>query len=600
MFGVKYSRLKFWIISIILFIIAIPILIAKNILKDSVNADTILIIAVSGILVSAIWMNTLANRIRDYGDNPWVALFSIVPLANIGLALYYGIAKSNVKEVTQKSDSNSLSSAVYNHSKDIINGIKPAINEYRETHTSPNNDSGNNNTTIDESKIYEDIMNEIEQDNKVKSTWAKALSQSDGNKDKAESLYISKRFEELKYQQSYQKNELNLSEQIENIEIEKEVEIKRDSSSKMIVFLIILISVLLFACIIIFPLIYFNLNKDASTTISSSMQSDNTSIQNNTNVQKDDVISNNANSITNKTDTTNVKNKWKYKDWEIENIDDNFIKAFTIGKNRADAFIIIKKKKDCNPSFLYTTTRLFDESVQVNKNDILRMDIKVDNEIFNSDTPIYEIYNLGFIKQLMSTPYPLYESFIEKLKNGNTIQTFTAITSNEEYSLNGFTKTYNVLNEACRDINALNRYTESNKELSINKEFTVSNNIQSSKLEVSSNKPDAFKADINDLVINLTDSRGKEKLMKLSFSIKSNEPTIVAIFEEFKAEIIDVVISQISSRSSEELLTVDGKNLLKDELLQNINNVVNEVTKTKPKVQKNNIKEILFTTFVIK
>lgn len=121
------------------------------------------------------------------------------------------------------------------------------------------------------------------------------------------------------------------------------------------------------------------------------------------------------------------------------------------------------------------------------------------------------------------------------------------------------------------------------------------------KKEEASEKGDlSFKADITDLVLNLTDSRGKEKLMKLSFSIKSSEPTIAAIVEEFKAEIVDVVISQISSRSSEELLTVGGKNLLKDELLQDINNVVNEVTKTKPTVSKNNVKQILFTTFVIK
>ena len=121
------------------------------------------------------------------------------------------------------------------------------------------------------------------------------------------------------------------------------------------------------------------------------------------------------------------------------------------------------------------------------------------------------------------------------------------------------------------------------------------------KKEEASEKGDlSFKADIADLVLNLTDSRGKEKLMKLSFSIKSSEPTIAAIVEEFKAEIVDVVISQISSRSSEELLTVGGKNLLKDELAQDINNVINEVTKTKPEVSKNNVKQILFTTFVIK
>lgn len=123
---------------------------------------------------------------------------------------------------------------------------------------------------------------------------------------------------------------------------------------------------------------------------------------------------------------------------------------------------------------------------------------------------------------------------------------------------------------------------------------------EEAKKEEAGDKGLFFKAEISELVLNLTDSKGKEKLMKLSFSIKSTEPTIAAIVTEFKPEIVDVVISQISSRSSEELLTVGGKNLLKDELLQDINNVVNEVTKAKPEVAKNNVKQILFTTFVIK
>lgn len=110
----------------------------------------------------------------------------------------------------------------------------------------------------------------------------------------------------------------------------------------------------------------------------------------------------------------------------------------------------------------------------------------------------------------------------------------------------------------------------------------------------------SYKADLNDLVLNLTDSRGREKLMKLSFSIRSTEPKIATIVEEFKAEIIDVVISQISARSSEELLTVGGKNLLKDELIQDINNVINTATQSNSKIARNNVKTILFTTFVIK
>ena len=68
------------------------------------------------------------------------------------------------------------------------------------------------------------------------------------------------------------------------------------------------------------------------------------------------------------------------------------------------------------------------------------------------------------------------------------------------------------------------------------------------------------------------------------------------LLEEYKAEITDVVISQVSSRSSEELLTVGGKNLLKDELIAEINNVINYVTKS----NRNVVSTILFTTFVIK
>ena len=109
-----------------------------------------------------------------------------------------------------------------------------------------------------------------------------------------------------------------------------------------------------------------------------------------------------------------------------------------------------------------------------------------------------------------------------------------------------------------------------------------------------------FKANIDNLVLNITNAKGKEKLMKLSFALKSVEPTIEAVVEEYKAEIIDVVINQISARSSEELLTVGGKALLKEELLEEINTVVNEVTSNNEEIKANNIKKILFTTFVIK
>ena len=85
----------------------------------------------------------------------------------------------------------SLVKAVYNHSKDIAKEIKPKVEEYKQKHQN----SQHNKDNLNEDKIYEEIMIEIEENKKNKSTWAKALSQSDGDKDKAESLYIKFRFE---------------------------------------------------------------------------------------------------------------------------------------------------------------------------------------------------------------------------------------------------------------------------------------------------------------------------------------------------------------------------------------------------------------------
>ena len=112
----------------------------------------------------------------------------------------------------------------------------------------------------------------------------------------------------------------------------------------------------------------------------------------------------------------------------------------------------------------------------------------------------------------------------------------------------------------------------------------------------------SFKADMNDLILIISDLGGKEKLMKLSFSIESSEPTIATAVEAYKAEILDIVISQISSRSPEELLTVGGKNLLKDELVNEINGVLNNLSSANidKKIAKDSVKTIIFTTLVIK
>jgi flagellar FliL protein len=110
-----------------------------------------------------------------------------------------------------------------------------------------------------------------------------------------------------------------------------------------------------------------------------------------------------------------------------------------------------------------------------------------------------------------------------------------------------------------------------------------------------------FKAKIDSLVLNITDAKGRPKLMKLSFTLKTNEPTIEAVVENNKAEIIDSVIRQVSARSSEELLTVAGKAMLKEEMIDEINNILNDSIPEGDQERKRNcVLDIFFTSFVIK
>lgn len=91
------------------------------------------------------------------------------------------------EEKEANENTKTLAKAMINHSKELVQEVKPTINNYIEKHNK-----------IDEIVISEDInedeiYEQVEEDNKIKSTWAKALSQSDGDKDKAESLYIKLR-----------------------------------------------------------------------------------------------------------------------------------------------------------------------------------------------------------------------------------------------------------------------------------------------------------------------------------------------------------------------------------------------------------------------
>jgi len=111
---------------------------------------------------------------------------------------------------------------------------------------------------------------------------------------------------------------------------------------------------------------------------------------------------------------------------------------------------------------------------------------------------------------------------------------------------------------------------------------------------------ETFQANIDSLVLNITDAKGRAKLMKLSFTMKASEPTIEALIEANKAEMVDSVIRQISARTSEELLTVGGKAMLKEEMIDELNNILNDATDGDEDVMKNMVLDIFFTSFVIK
>ena len=129
---------------------------------------------------------------------------------------------------------------------------------------------------------------------------------------------------------------------------------------------------------------------------------------------------------------------------------------------------------------------------------------------------------------------------------------------------------------------------------------TEQNKKEEAKKEEAKDEGIYFKSSIKDLVLNITNSKGREKLMKLSFTLKSTEESIPALVEQSKDEIIDAVIQQVAAMSSEELLTVGGKDLFREELLNEINIIINEATSKNEDIKRNNIQKIYFTTFVIK
>ena len=174
MFGAKYSRLKYWVISLILFVIFAIITSFGRFYADNGEYDIAIKYNIISMIVSLMWINTLANRIRDYRGNPWFALFSLIPIVNLALGLYYGFTKYKKTSTADIQKTTTEAASI------------------KETEYAHSDDNKSNLDDIDD-EVYESIADELKNSKRKEGVWLKALNNSDGNENKALTLYTKYR-----------------------------------------------------------------------------------------------------------------------------------------------------------------------------------------------------------------------------------------------------------------------------------------------------------------------------------------------------------------------------------------------------------------------
>ena len=159
------------------------------------------------LIISATLFSLLGLKLK--GESSLINIIIQITPVIIGFSLiryswkkitYSEESKDNILDSSQL-----LVKAVVNHGKEIVQDVKPAINNYIEKHStdeiivsnSMDKEEHMKCEDINEDEIYDNVMLEIEEDKKIRSTWAKALSLSDGDENKANSLYIKLRVDFL-------------------------------------------------------------------------------------------------------------------------------------------------------------------------------------------------------------------------------------------------------------------------------------------------------------------------------------------------------------------------------------------------------------------
>ena len=159
------------------------------------------------LIISATLFSLLGLKLK--GESSLINIIIQITPVIIGFSLiryswkkitYSEESKDNILDSSQL-----LVKAVVNHGKEIVQDVKPAINNYIGKHStdeiivsnSMDKEEHMKCEDINEDEIYDNVMLEIEEDKKIRSTWAKALSLSDGDENKANSLYIKLRVDFL-------------------------------------------------------------------------------------------------------------------------------------------------------------------------------------------------------------------------------------------------------------------------------------------------------------------------------------------------------------------------------------------------------------------
>lgn len=93
-----------------------------------------------------------------------------------------------------------------------------------------------------------------------------------------------------------------------------------------------------------------------------------------------------------------------------------------------------------------------------------------------------------------------------------------------------------------------------------------------------------------DLNFKVESIKGDTKNLTLSFEIRNTNENIYKIIDKNKTQVINSITSKLEEKSIEELSTISGKNLLKSDILEIIQNLVKDETNL----------EIFFTKFIIK